>query len=242
MPPILLILLISLLGPMAGSLLGILGRPSEKSMLQMLSFAAGVMLSISFLELIPESAKLAGGRTWIAIAGIVLGALVMYAVDRLLPHVHPEMCGQEQGRNLQRTALSLIAGISLHNLPEGMAMAIGAVTSARTGLTIALAIAIHDIPEGICTSAPYFHATGRRLRSFLVSAATSVPVVVGFFLARLLYRLISLDFVVMVVGATAGLMIYICADELIPTSRTGNHGTIFFLIAGVVFVMLLGMV
>lgn len=241
MEPVLTILLISVLGPVMGSLIGILKLPSEKFMYDMLSFAAGVMLAISFLELIPESIRFS--NEWICIAGIILGALLMYLTDRLLPHIHPELCSQEQGRDLKKTALYLIVGISIHNFPEGMAMAIGTVTEMKTGLAIALAIAIHDIPEGICTAAPFYHSTGQRLKSFLVSAATAIPVVIGFVVAHYIYKSIPLEFVGLIIGATAGLMIYICADELIPSSsnKTTNHSTIFYLIAGVVFVVLLQM-
>lgn len=239
MEPVLIILIISVLGPVLGSLIGVLKRPSEKFMYDMLSFAAGVMLAISFLELIPESIQFS--NEWFCIAGIIFGALLMYLTDRLLPHIHPELCSQEQGRDLKKTALYLIIGISIHNLPEGMAMAIGTVTETKTGIAIALAIAIHDIPEGICTAAPFFHSTGQRLKSFLVSAATAIPVVIGFILANYIYKNIPLEFVGLIIGATAGLMIYICADELIPSScsRTTNHSTIFYLICGVVFVVLL---
>ncbi|NLY76173.1 MAG: ZIP family metal transporter [Firmicutes bacterium] len=239
MEPFLIILFISTLGPVLGSLIGILKRPSEKFMYDMLSFAAGVMLAISFLELIPESIGLS--NEWICIAGIIIGALVMYLTDRLLPHIHPEFCSQEYGCNLKKTALYLIIGISLHNFPEGMAMAIGAVTEIKTGLAIALAIAIHDIPEGICTAAPFYHVTGRRLQSFLVSASTAIPVIIGFIIANSLYQNISPELVGLIVGATAGLMIYICADELIPLTgaKTANHSTIFYLICGVIFVIFL---
>lgn len=239
MEPILIILIISVLGPIIGSLIGVLKRPSEKFMFDMLSFAAGVMLAISFLELIPESIQLS--NEWICIAGIIIGALLMYLTDRLLPHIHPELCSQEQGRDLKKTALYLIVGISLHNFPEGMAMAIGTVTEMKNGIAIALAIAIHDIPEGICTAAPFYHSTGQRLKSFLVSAATAIPVVIGFTIAHYIYKSIPLEFVGLIIGATAGLMIYICADELIPSScsRNTNHSTIFYLICGVIFVVLL---
>lgn len=241
MEPVYTILIISVLGPVLGSLIGVLKRPSEKFMYDMLSFAAGVMLAISFLELIPESIQLS--NVWICLIGIIVGALLMYLTDRLLPHIHPELCSQEQGRDLKQTALYLIVGISLHNLPEGMAMAIGTVTDMKTGIAIALAIAIHDIPEGICTAAPFYHSTGQRLKSFLVSAVTAIPVVIGFIIAHYIYKNIPLDFVGLIIGATAGLMIYICADELIPSScsRTTNHSTIFYLIGGVVFVVFLQM-
>jgi ZIP family zinc transporter len=132
-------------------------------------------------------------------------------------------------------------GIFLHNFPEGMAIAIGSVTGDKVSLSIALAIAIHNIPEGICTSAPYYHSTGKRMRAFLLSSSTAIPVLVGFVTARTLFQHVSPEVIGLLTGATAGLMIYITADELIPHSCAGtNHQTIFFLMLGVVFVMLLG--
>lgn len=167
----------------------------------------------------------------------------MFGLDRLIPHIHPQLCAQEQGCNLERTSVYLITGIFLHNFPEGMAIAIGSVTDVKVSLAIALAIAIHNIPEGICTSAPYYHTTGNRLKSFLVSSSTAIPIVGGYFLARYIFTSIPSQVVGLIIGATAGLMIYITADELIPTSCAGtNHKTIFSLMTGVIFVILLRLI
>jgi ZIP family zinc transporter len=205
----------------------------------MLCFAAGVMLAISFLDLIPES--LAITSPWISVLGVVLGALAMYVLDKIIPHIHPRLCSQEQGCKLERTSIYLILGMFLHNFPEGMAIAIGSVTEMKLSITIALAIAIHNIPEGICTSAPYFHSTGRRLQAFLLSSATAVPILIGYITARYVFQQVPVQVVGLLISATAGLMIYITADELIPQSCAGtNHRTIFSLMLGVVFVILLG--
>ena len=238
MPTLAYIVLISVLGPVIGSALGIMRRPSFSYICNMLCFAAGVMLSISFLELIPESIQLAS--VGICITGLVIGACVMYGVDRLIPHIHPQLCSQEQGCNLERTSLYLIFGIFLHNFPEGMAIATGEVTDIRVSFVIALAIAIHNIPEGVCTSAPYYHATNQRLKAFLISSSTALPILAGFLVARYLFQNIPPAAIGLIIGATAGLMIYITADELIPNSCTGeNHQTIFWLMAGVIFVLFL---
>ena len=103
MEPIYVILIISVLGPVIGSLIGVLNKPSNKFMFSMLAFAAGVMLAISFIDLIPESIKLSS--VLIASIGILLGAGIMYLLDKLIPHIHPELCRQEQGRNLKRTSI-----------------------------------------------------------------------------------------------------------------------------------------
>lgn len=234
-----IIVIISVLGPVIGSLIGVLKEPSEIFMYNMLSFAAGVMLSVSFLELIPES--LAFSSINICVIGIILGSLVMFAVDRLMPHIHPELFEPEHGSELKKTALYLIVGIFLHNFPEGMAIAIGTVSDSKISITIALAIALHNIPEGICTSAPYYLCTQKKLKSFLISSTTALPILMGFAFANYLFQNISHTFIGLIIGATAGLMIYICADELIPSScnKTTNHSTIFSLIAGIIFVIFL---
>jgi len=241
MDPVVFIVIISVLGPIIGSVIGVVKKPSFMYMCNMLCFAAGVMLGISFLELIPESIHISS--VGICVAGIIMGSLIMYGVDRIIPHIHPELCAQEQGCNLQRTSVYLILGIFLHNFPEGMAIAIGAVTKTKVSLIIALAIAIHNIPEGICTSAPYYHATGNRLKAFLISSSTAVPLLIGYLLARYILGYITPGVLGFIIGATAGLMIYITLDEIIPNSCAGSdHTTIFSLLTGIIFVILLGLI
>jgi zinc transporter, ZIP family len=241
MKTILFILGISILGPIIGSLIGVIKKPSEKFMYNMLAFAGGIMLSIAFLELIPES--IAISSTLIAVIGVSIGCLLMYALDRTIPHIHPELCSQEQGCKLKRTAYYLIIGIFLHNFPEGMAIAIGTVSDIKISLVIALAIAIHNIPEGICTSAPYYHVTGKRLKAFLVSSSTIIPIIAGFFIASYVFQKIPTTLIGLIIAATAGLMIYITIDEIIPSCccKVTDHKTMFSFIIGVIFVILLGL-
>jgi ZIP family zinc transporter len=239
MDPLVWIVIIAVLGPVIGSAIGILRMPTSGYICNMLCFAAGVMLAISFLELIPES--LAISSSGISVLGVILGTSAMYALDKIIPHIHPRLCAQEQGCNLERTSIYLILGIFLHNFPEGMAIAVGSVTETRVSITIALAIAVHNIPEGICTSAPYYHSTGKRVLAFLLSASTALPILIGYVTARYIFQQLSPQIVALLISSTAGLMIYITADELIPHSCAGtNHQTIFSLILGVVFVILLG--
>ncbi|MFH1590054.1 MAG: ZIP family metal transporter [archaeon] len=243
MDPLIIILIISVLGPIIGSAIGVLKKPSENFMYNLLAFAAGVMLAISFIDLIPNSIALS--TVWLAALGVLIGAVVMYVLDRAIPHIHPELGTQEQGQKLKRTATYLLLGIFLHNFPEGMAIAAGTVTNMKATFGIALAIAIHNIPEGICTSAPYYYSTKKRLKSFLLSSSTAIPLLLGFIVAYFLFQNIPSMIVGVIIAATAGLMIYISGDELIPTScnknrQEWNHSTIFSLIAGILFVILLG--
>ena len=119
---IVIILFLAVISPIIGSLIGVLKQPSEKFMYIMLAFAGGVMLSISFLQLIPESLRLSS--VLICVAGVTTGVIVMFALDKLIPHIHPELCTPEEGTNLKLTAVYLILGIFLHNFPEGMAIAL----------------------------------------------------------------------------------------------------------------------
>ena len=239
MDPVFFIVVISVLGPVIGSLIGVLKRFSFPYICNMLCFAAGVMLGISFLELIPESLRLA--PIGLSVFGLMAGAFLMYVLDRLIPHIHPRLCTQEQGCNLERTATFLIFGIFMHNFPEGMAIAVGSVIEPRVSLVIAIALAIHNIPEGICTSAPYFHTTGKRLKSFLLSSSTALPILGGYLFARYIFGDVSTNVMGIIIAGTAGLMIYITADELIPNACIGeNHLTISSLMAGIILVMLLG--
>jgi len=245
MEMILFILVISVLGPMIGSLIGVLKRPTESFMFKMLSFAAGVMLGISFLQLIPESIELSS--IWICIFGIVAGSVIMFGFDKLIPHINPELCQEEPKHRLKKTAVYIFFGIFLHNFPEGMAIGIGSVAGFKLSIAIALAIAVHDIPEAICTSAPYYYISKKRLKSFLVSVSTAIPTIVGFLFSYFLFQNIPLQIVGLLIAATAGLMIYISGDELIPTScnkhnKNWDHGVIFALILGIVFVLLLKLI
>jgi len=244
METIYIVLLVSVLGPIIGSWIGVLRKPSIRYINGMLAFAAGVMLSISFLELIPESIRY--GSIRYCILWIWIWSFVMFLLDISIPHIHPELMKQEQGKKLEKTAIYLIIWIFLHNLPEWMAIATGTVANhGTTAITIALAIAIHNIPEWICTSAPYFHFSKKRWKSFRLSSLTALPILVWFLLWKFIFGNVWPEIMSIIVAWTAGVMIYISGDELIPTScnkwsSTRSHSTIFSLIFGIIFVILLG--
>lgn len=229
------------LGPVIGSGIGVLIKPSTAYIHNLLYFAAGIMLAVSFLDLIPESRQL--GSTLTCVAGLAIGAVAMWVLDRLFPHVHEcAACGEDQC-HIGHTANFLILAICLHNFPEGMAIAIGTSMHVGDSLVIASAIAIHNIPEGICTSVPHYYAFGNRLKSFVISSLSALPIVVGYFVARSILGQISAQTMSLLIGATAGLMIYISANELMPAAQNNSsRQTIFFFMFGIVSVMLLELI
>lgn len=234
------VLAVAVAGPVIGSALGVAFPPGRRATGDMLAFAAGAMLGISLLELLPESLMkcgLAGSA-----AGLAIGLLAMAALEGTVPR--PPV--GEAREELERASLLMILGIFLHNLPEGMAMAgAGSMEDPRALVTVALAIAVHNIPEGICTSAPYYLATGRRLRAFLWSSSTALPVLGGYLLGKTLFRGLGPFAMGVMVASVAGLMIYISCAELLPTAQREEgreHPTrpVVWLAAGVVFVMGMG--
>jgi ZIP family zinc transporter len=236
-----MVLTLSAMGPVIGSGIGVWKKPTTIYIQNMLYFAAGIMLAISFLDLIPESRRL--GFSLTCVAGLAIGSIAMWSLDRLFPHVHAcAVCGENEC-HLGHTANFLILAIFLHNFPEGMAIAIGGSAHVGDSIVIASAIAIHNIPEGICTSAPHYYAYGNRLKSFLMSSLSALPVGVGYIVARYLFTQITPETMSVLVGATAGLMIYISANELMPAAQNNRGGqTIFYFILGIASVMLLELI
>ncbi len=237
------VLAVSLSGPLLGSLAGVLIRPRPAGMYAMLSFAGGTMLAISFLEMLPESLAMCGAPA--TIAGILVGLLVMLLLTEVFPHLRGNTSIEDAGKvEMENLSLLMVAAIFLHNFPEGMAMASGAsMSQGGKMLFLAVALAVHDIPEGICTSAPYYYATGRRLKAFLLSASTALPVLAGFFLGRKVFAGLS-DFTMgTIIAAIAGLMIYVSCEELIPTSQKGDHPrfSMTALMMGIIVVLVMGM-
>jgi zinc transporter, ZIP family len=242
---VILLLIISVIGPILGALLGIIHYPSKRFMFNILAFAAGVMLAISFFNLIPQSILFSSIK--ITIIGVALGALLMYIIDKIIPHIHPEMnienIKDKKICNIKKSSRYINTALFIHNLPEGMVIALGTITNSVMGIIIAIAITIQKIPEGICTAAPTYYCNKKRFKSFIIACSTLIPLLIGFFIAYFLYQNISSTFIGLIIGITAGFMIYISTDELIPASSkiVTNQSTIISLIIGVLFVLMLNM-
>jgi len=236
---VLLIIAIMLLGPLIGGLLGVIKRPSEGLMLGMLAFAAGIMLSVSFFDLIPEGVRISSAP--LCALGFGIGLAIMLLFERLIPHMHPPPF-QKKSR-LERASFYLLAGIFIHKFPEGMAIGIGSLSSFGLSLTIALALAVHYIPETACISSSYYYLTRSRLKPFLLSMSIVLPAIAGFAFADFLFPLASSEILGMLTGATAGLMVYISGHELMPVSfRKSRIRAVLAFALGVLLVLGLGMV
>ncbi|MEB3234306.1 MAG: zinc transporter ZupT [Cyanobacteriota bacterium] len=237
-----------------GSLLGLLNqRFSPRILALSLSFSAGVMIQVSFVEIFPKArsalSSALGARAgygW-TVAAFFAGIAVMAALDQLLPNhtmVMPPSDGggaderqQQQARTLMRMGLFSALAIAIHNFPEGLATFVAALDNPRLGIGIALAIAIHNIPEGLAISAPIHYATGNRAQAFWLSFASGLAEPLGALLGYWLLLPVMGPLVLgLIFASVGGVMVYICLDELLPAAQ--RYGTHHQMIAGVIAGML----
>lgn len=234
-------LLISLLAGLAtaiGSLIGIaFKKPGDRFMSFTLGFSAGVMLLVSFVELLAKSIQSIG--FWQAHFSFFAGMIMMIFIDFLIPHDYfgeRHKTNKDEGK-LLRTSLFIALGIGIHNFPEGLATFASSLKDLRLGISIAVAVGIHNIPEGIAVSAPVFAATGSRKKAFFWSFLSGISEPIAAIVAFLfLFPFLSESLLGFILSCVAGLMVFISLDELIPASRA--YGFDHFPILGA----LLGMI
>ncbi len=205
---------------------------NQKMMDGMLGLAAGVMIAASYWSLLAPAIEMSEG-SWIpAAAGFVGGGLFLYVLDKILPHLHPGMPMKEaEGiqTNWQRSIL-LVLAITLHNIPEGLAVgvAFGALAANIDGaslggaLALALGIGIQNFPEGMAVSMPLRREGLGRLKSFwfgqLSGLVEPVAGVLGAWAVLAMRPILPYA-----LAFAAGAMIFVCVEELIPESqRKGN--------------------
>lgn len=225
-----------------GSLMAFVSKRSNTRFLSLaLGLSAGVMVYVSFMELLPEAiGKLesvyAGRKAMLYMLTAFFGGIGLIAlIDYFIPedenphemHTPDEMALSSGNHNhhLKRTGYLLALAIGIHNFPEGMATFVAALEGLDVAIPIVIAIAIHNIPEGIAVSVPIYYATGDRRKALRYSLISGIAEPVGalFGLAFLL------PFWTPVLGAcvlaaVAGIMVYISFDELLPgAERYGHH-------------------
>lgn len=256
------------LGTGVGGLLAVVRNPGKRSFGFLMGITAGVMISLSFLELVNEAWALKG--FWTATVGFAAGAFFMLGMDVALPHIRfgereapngaqpiPQEVqspflprrhrrgrfirhGEITDRPLYMTGVLLALGITIHNLPEGIAVGAGYMHTPKFGLFIAMAILLHNIPEGIATALPLCKSGVCKWDSFRVALLSGLVEPIGALLAALFLS----TFEIFVPGALAfagGVMMFITLDELIPAAREHGHEhyTAVGIILGSLFVFLL---
>ncbi len=224
-----------------------MGAKLQKSLL---GFAAGVMIAASVWSLLIPSIEMAGEQGvigWIpAAVGFLLGILFLLVLDTLIPHLHLDKEKPEGVKaNLKKSTMLALA-VTLHNIPEGMAVGVvfsgvlaqDALISLAGAFALSVGIAIQNFPEGAIISMPLLGEGITRRRAFLYGTASGIvePVaaVVTILLTGIIYPVLPY-----LLSFAAGAMIYVVVEELIPESQAGEHTNIGTIGVAVGFVLMM---
>lgn len=223
-----------------GALLVILtGRPRQKTLSFLFGLAAGIMMGVVVLDLIPTA--LEQGTIRQTVKGFSLGIVLMTALNLVLSRLYaPEKGSAPPQKNyFLRMGYLIAIGIALHDLPEGIAIAAGYSAQQALGLIIALAIGLHNIPEGMATATPLVMSGVRPSRILLLNGAVSLFTPAGALLGLALLN-ISPHVVALLLAVAAGAMAFIVGHELLPESRRRhpNYSTLGALL-GFIFILIL---
>lgn len=206
---------------------------NQKVLDGMLGFAGGVMIAASFWSLLSPALVMAESNVlpaWIPVAiGFMLGAIFLWGVNKLIPHLHPNLnIGKAEGIHPDRRRRStlLVSAITLHNIPEGLAIgvAFGAVASGSpsaslpAAIALAIGIGIQNFPEGTAVSMPLRREGMSRRKSFFYGQFSGmvepIAAIIGVLAVTIMEPLLPIA-----LSFAAGAMIFVVAEEVIPGSQ-----------------------
>lgn len=212
---------------------------SRKLLDGMLGFASGVMIAASYWSLLAPAIELSQGLSvpsWFpAVTGFLVGGVFLFAVDKLLPHLHlgRDVTEAEGPKTSWQRSVLLVTAITLHNIPEGLAVgvAFGAAAAGieeagiASAVALAIGIGIQNFPEGLAVSAPLRREGWKVGKAFVYGQFSGMvePIagVIGAAATLLMRPLLPYA-----LAFAAGAMIYVVAEELIPTSKREGHSDI----------------
>lgn len=230
-----------------GSLIALLAKRTNTNFLSIsLGFSAGVMIYVSFMELMPQAYQMLtdvfGDKqgNFVLLLSFFGGMAFIALIDLLIPkssnphemHAVEEMKGRKR---LEKTGIVVAVTIAIHNFPEGIATFMSALSSMEIAIPITIAIAIHNIPEGIAVAVPIYHATGSRKKAFWYSLSSGLAEPLGALIAYFfLMQYWNPTLNAIVFAAVSGIMIFISMDELLPSAEKygKHHHSIMGLVGG----------
>ncbi|HHU35104.1 MAG TPA: zinc transporter ZupT [Bacteroidetes bacterium] len=236
-----------------GGLIAILAKKTNATFLSAsLGFSAGIMLYVSFMEMMPVAGEqlmsIYGEKTgtlFLILAffgGIALINMIDFLVPEAInPHEFHGVEDMDKKTDLKRTGIIVAITIAIHNFPEGIATFTSALGSLEIAIPIAAAIAIHNIPEGIAVAVPIYHSTGSRRKAFWLSFLSGLSEPLGALLAYIfLFKFWNPALNGIVLSAVSGIMVFISLDELLPTAEKygKHHVSISGMVAGMLVMAL----
>lgn len=249
-PAMLITLFAGLATAIGGGIAFIVKKNSLKALSVGLGFSAGVMIFLSFTDMLPEAEKLLAVNfpqdyQWIAYAGFIIGLVIAILIDYFLPdHIdeedvlHPDKPAKHNYK-IKRAGLFTAVAICVHNFPEGMATFFTTTQNITLGLSVGLAIAIHNIPEGIAVALPIYHVTGKKRYAMLYAALSGITEPIGAIVGMFLFgALLPQVLVGALMAAVAGIMIYISFDTLLPLAKEYGdwHQSLIGIISGILVI------
>ena len=253
----LIALLLTFFAGLATSIGGVVAFMVKKNNLKALSvglgFSAGVMILLSFKEIIPEASAMLkinfpNSYEWIVYSSFIAGIIIALLIDYFLPdHIdteevlNPDVPNNTHKHMLKRAGLFTAIAICVHNFPEGMATFLTTTQNITLGASVAIAIAIHNIPEGIAVALPLYHVTGKKRYAMLYATLSGITEPIGAIVGMFLFSLFVPQILVgALMAAVAGIMIYIAFDTLLPLAKEYGdwHLSLTGIISGVLFIWL----
>lgn len=248
-------ILIPFIGTTAGAACVFFLKDQLKAVVQktLLGFASGVMIAASVWSLLIPAMDMSEGMGRLAFlpsaVGFLFGIAFLLLMDKLIPHLHLNSEEPEGAKSSLKKTTMLVLAVTLHNIPEGMAVGVvfAGLLAENSGITmagamaLAIGIAIQNFPEGAIISLPLRSEGGSsRPRAFFLGMLSGIVEPIGALLTIAMYRFI-VPVLPYLLAFAAGAMIYVVVEELIPESAEGEHsnmGTIGFA-AGFVIMMIL---
>ena len=245
-------LLIPFLGTALGAAMVFFMKNSMNKKLEkiLLGFASGVMIAASVWSLIIPSINMAteqGKIAWLpAAVGFLLGILFLLVLDSVIPHLHLNSSEPEGIKAKLKKTTMMIFAVTLHNIPEGMAVGVafaGAMTQ-NTGITIAgalalaIGIAIQNFPEGAIISMPLKSEGMSKGKAFMLGVLSGVVEPIGALITILLTNLV-VPVLPYLLSFAAGAMIYVVVEELIPEAQDGEHSNLATVGVAIGFVIMM---
>lgn len=249
-PAMLMTLFAGLTTAIGGAIAFMVKKDNLKALSIGLGFSAGVMIFLSFTDIIPEAGEMLSvnfpnTHEWLVFFGFIAGIVVAILIDYFLPdHVDPdELADPERPcthhHKIKRAGLLTAIAICVHNFPEGMATFLTTTQNLTLGISVGLAIAIHNIPEGIAVALPIYHVTGKKRYAMLYASLSGITEPIGALIGMVLFSLFLPQILVgILLAAVAGIMIYLSFDTLLPLSREyGNwHLSMIGIVTGILFI------
>ena len=247
-PAMLITLFAGLATAIGGGIAFIVKKNSLRALSVGMGFSAGVMIFLSFKDMIPEadellSAHFPHNHEWITLIGFVVGLLLAILIDYFLPdHVDEEAMlnpdtPTKRESKIKHAGLVTAVAICVHNFPEGMATFFTTTQNITLGLSVGLAIAIHNSPAGIAVALPVYHVTGKKRYAMLYAALSGITEPIGAFVGMLIFGLFLPQVLIgALMSAVAGIMIYISFDTLLPLAKEFGdwHQSIIGILSGMI--------